>query len=162
MDSIKKQNENRDKILQDSAKLITTSVKENTNINNISEVKGSSEKANLTSNTIDKSKINVTSEKNNDKSNMNSMGNSNVNVNSGNNDNNVNLDLKKNEIVYGDSKLTLQDGKKIINTTKEYMPSKEQTVEGLKEGAKMAEKLEKEKSNPLVNKLFGAVKGNNK
>ena len=155
MDNIKKQNENRDKILQDSAKLITPTVKENTNINNISEVKGSSEKANLISNTLDKSKINVTSEKNNEKSNINTMGNSNVNVNSGNNDNNVNLDLKKNEIVYGDSKLTLQDGKKIYNTTKEYLPSKEQTVEGVKEGVKMAEKLDKEKNNPLVSKLFG-------
>ncbi len=155
MDSIKKQNENRDKILQDSAKLITPTVKENTNNNNISEVKGSSDKANLSSHTIDKSKINVTSEKNNEKSNINTIVNSNVDVNSGSSNNSVNLDMKKNEIVYGDSKMTLQDGKKIYNTTKEYLPSKEQTVEGVKEGVKMAEKLDKEKNNPLVSKLFG-------
>jgi hypothetical protein len=169
MDGIKKHNENREKILQDSAKLISHTSKENTNSYN--EIKGSSEKANLISSTIDKSKINVSSEKGNDKVNSNTSNNLNTgntnknyntsNLNSNSNSNGNNLELNKNELVYGESKIKLQDAKKLYDTTKEYLPSKEQTIEGVKEGIKVAEKIEKsgvvdkEKKNPLVNKLFG-------
>lgn len=169
MDGIKKHNENREKILQDSAKLISHTSKENTNSYN--EIKGSSEKANLISSTIDKSKINVNSEKGNDKVNSNISNNLNTgntnknyntsNLNSNSNSNGNNLELNKNELVYGESKIKLQDAKKLYDTTKEYLPSKEQTIEGVKEGIKVAEKIEKsgvvdkEKKNPLVNKLFG-------
>ena len=169
MDGIKKHNENREKILQDSAKLISHTSKENTN--NYNEIKGSSEKANLISSTIDKSKINVSSEKGNDKVNSNTSNNLNTgntnknyntsNLNSNSNSNGNNLELNKNELVYGESKIKLQDAKKLYDTTKEYLPSKEQTIEGVKEGIKVAEKIEKsgvvdkEKKNPLVNKLFG-------